>query len=177
MTDRAEIERLLNQTGRTLEGLPTEEGYLSADDCAERYGDIELAKRYGKFKCTVPFMLHQSDVIELLVGALRDALDKPMQKPLTLEETWEKSKEVSDNVVWLEFKEEHEDYSNVIPALISNTAPWSFGMNNLPTKRYFRFLIWPKDITEVEKEKYGQKHRCWASKPTDEERSAAAWES
>ena len=28
-------------------------------------------------------IIYQSDVIELLVGALRDALEKPMQKPLT----------------------------------------------------------------------------------------------
>ena len=126
--------------------------------------------------CPAEIICYQSDVIELLVAALRDALDKPMQKPLTLEETWEKSKKVSDNVVWLEFKEEHEDYLDVIPALISNTAPWPFRMNHLPTKRYFRFLFWPNDIIEVEKEKYGEKHRCWSSRPTDEERSAAAWE-
>ncbi len=44
MTSKAEIERLLNQTGRTLEGLPEEHG--------------------------------MSDVIELLVDALKDALDK-----------------------------------------------------------------------------------------------------
>lgn len=113
---------------------------------------------------------------KVLAADLFAWVGKPMQKPMTLEETWEKSKEVSDNVIWLEFKEEHEDYLDVIPALISNTAPWPFGMNHLPTKRYFRFLIWPKDIIEVEKEKYGEKHRCWASKPTDEERAAAPWE-
>ncbi len=75
MTDRAEIERLLNQTGRTLEGLPTEEGYLSADDCAERYRSIGIAMQGSRFRFNVPFMIHQSDVIELLVGALRDALE------------------------------------------------------------------------------------------------------
>ena len=83
MTDRAEIERLLQMTGRTLEGLP--------DD----YGDEKLkvwrSFRDGKFGHVKSFemanrILHQSDVIELLVGALRDALDKPIQKPLTLEE-------------------------------------------------------------------------------------------
>ena len=168
MTDRAEIERLLNQTGRTLEGLP------------ERYSQAEREnafKRHRTGDYVADRILHQSDVIELLVAALRDALDKPMQKPLTLEEMWEKSKKVSDNVVWLEFREENEDYLDVMPALISNTTPWPFMMNHPPTKRYFRFLIWPKDIIEVEKEKYGEKHRCWASRPTDEERSAAAWES
>lgn len=68
MTDRAEIERLLNQTGRTLEGLPEE--YTS-------WAAIETARRVGNTSIKVGNMLlHQSDVIELLVGALRDALDK-----------------------------------------------------------------------------------------------------
>lgn len=74
MTDRAEIERLLNQTGRTLEGLPKE---YPGDKC----------RAVGRVRGLTPAVagnsiLHQSDVIELLVGALRDALDKPMQKPL-----------------------------------------------------------------------------------------------
>lgn len=72
MTERAEIERLLNQTGRTLEGLPcgynpykiggVEKEYRFADRSVDTYS---MANR----------ILHQSDVIELLVGALRDALD------------------------------------------------------------------------------------------------------
>lgn len=74
MTDRVEIERLLKQTGRTLEGLP------------EQYDDIAVTKRIrevtgsyrwaGTSALLASHSLHQSDVIELLVGALRDALDK-----------------------------------------------------------------------------------------------------
>lgn len=67
MTNRAEIERLLNQTGRTLEGLP------------DNYSQIEVgnALRGGSSGWTLGgLILHQSDVIELLIGALRDALDK-----------------------------------------------------------------------------------------------------
>lgn len=75
MTDRAEIERLLNQTGRTLEELPN------------KYSDGEMMAAIifaSNGKRTQPETIcHQSDVIELLVGALRDALEKPMQKPLT----------------------------------------------------------------------------------------------
>lgn len=72
MTSREEIERLLNQTGRTLEGLP--------DD----YGDEKLKawrqfrdRKFGHVKSfeMANQILHQSDVIELLIGALRDALD------------------------------------------------------------------------------------------------------
>lgn len=70
MTERAEIERLLQKTGRTLEGLP--------DD----YGDEKLKAwrsfRDGEFGHVKSFemanrILHQSDVIELLIGALRDS--------------------------------------------------------------------------------------------------------
>lgn len=66
MTDRAEIERLLNQTGRTLEGLPNSYSMQEVDN---RFKRIIGVWRFGDF------VLHQSDVIELLVGALRDALD------------------------------------------------------------------------------------------------------
>ena len=73
MTDRAEIERLLNQTGRTLEGLPEEHTMAEKIDAAHRPGEW----------CEI--VLHQSDVIELLVGALRDALDK-QSKWISVEE-------------------------------------------------------------------------------------------
>ena len=66
MTDRAEIERLLNQTGRTLEGLPN------------KYSDGEMMAAIvfasNEKRTQTETILHQSDVIELLVGALRDAL-------------------------------------------------------------------------------------------------------
>ena len=67
-TDRAEIERLLNQTGRTLEGLP--KCYASPE--AEAALTVAGGSRYHAGS----MLLYQSDVIELLVGALRDALDK-----------------------------------------------------------------------------------------------------
>ena len=67
MTSREEIELLLNQTGRTLEGLP------------ERYKWEEREAMWARRPSGVlnaDIILHQSDVIELLVGALRDALAK-----------------------------------------------------------------------------------------------------
>lgn len=67
MTDRAEIERLLNQTGRTLDGLPE---FYPEEQAQALY--IEVAERRELWE---NILLHQSDVIELLVGALRDALD------------------------------------------------------------------------------------------------------
>ena len=78
MTDRAEIERLLNQTGRTLEGLPELYPLKDCEDAIKRSGcTVGMA---GNMIC------HQSDVIELLVGALRDALDKPKNRPFSKEE-------------------------------------------------------------------------------------------
>lgn len=68
MTDRAEIERLLNQTGRTLEGLPE---YYPEEQAIKVFK--ETVKHGGLWENK---LLHQSDVIELLVAALRDALDK-----------------------------------------------------------------------------------------------------
>lgn len=140
MTTREEIERLLNQTGRTLEGLP------------ERYSIQEIYAA-GRSRGTTPAeagktILHQSDVIELLVGALRDALDKPMQKPLTHEKA-AKILEMGDPV----FCEERNE--------LLGKDHWikPFGVND----GYLDKLL------------YGKAWRCWASRPTDEEREAAAW--
>lgn len=76
MTDRAEIERLLNQTGRTLEGLPTQDDYWYSDDYVDRNKEIGMMMYRSGFIREEPYIMHQSDVIELLVGSLRDALDK-----------------------------------------------------------------------------------------------------
>lgn len=66
MTDRAEIERLLNQTGRTLEGLPE---FYPEGQQQKLYDEVIEMRELWENR-----VLHQSDVIELLVGALRDAL-------------------------------------------------------------------------------------------------------
>jgi hypothetical protein len=76
MTDSAEIERLLQMTGRTLKGLPTQEGYIDREDYRDRFDDVMSEMEATGFAHIPVFMIHLSDVIELLVGALRDALDK-----------------------------------------------------------------------------------------------------
>ena len=68
MTDCAEIERLLNQTGRTLEGLPE---FYPEEEQQVLYREV-----IEKLELWENRALHQSDVIELLVGALRDALEE-----------------------------------------------------------------------------------------------------
>ena len=68
MIDRAGIELLLNATGRTLEGLPEEYPIEKVDKIA-CMTDWEHANH----------ILHQSDVIELLVDALVDATEANRQ--------------------------------------------------------------------------------------------------
>lgn len=68
MTDRAEIERLLNMTGRTLEGLPVRYSDRERDDAVSPIG--------LSFDAVGDRICHQSDVIELLVVALRDSEPK-----------------------------------------------------------------------------------------------------
>ena len=68
MTNRDEIERLLNKTCRTLEGLP------------ESYEPEEAMKAHKRCKergwTLGEMIMHQADVIELLVGALQDSEPK-----------------------------------------------------------------------------------------------------
>ena len=87
MTDRAEIERLLNQTGRTLEGLPTQDDYWYSDNYVDRNEEIGMMMYRSGFKRNEPYIMHQSDVIELLVGALRDALEAQQSKWISIEES------------------------------------------------------------------------------------------
>ena len=107
-------------------------------------------------------LLHQSDVIELLVGALRDALDKPMQKPLTLEE--------ANRTSWVYFEEKDNGpiKNDIWPCVIWSRGP---GYSFVDIDHLYRKMIYFKT------DDYGVVWRCWASRPTDEERSAAAWES
>ena len=155
MTSREEIERLLNQTGRTLEGLPEEYGIELVSGISDEYPSWYLQSN---------FILHQSDVIELLVGALRDALDKSKNRPLS--------------------KKEIEDSVYVIPCVIEEKK---FGLMKSDIlkcsqidKRYYGMYEALTSIVSRSKydiKEYEKTWRCWASRPTDEEREAAAWES
>ena len=151
MTDRAEIERLLNQTGRTLEGLPVRYSDRERDDAVSPIG--------LSFDAVGDRICHQSDVIELLVGALRDALDKPMQKPLTLEEAIN-----SEWTVWVE-----------INGWTNPRAGDVWASKRLEGYAMFAFIgECPRSHAAMNR--YGKGWRCWATRPTDEEREAAAWE-
>ena len=154
MTDRAEIERLLNMTGRTLEGLPE---YYPEEQQQVLYREVIERRELWENR-----LLHQSDVIELLVGALRDSQDKPMQKPLTLEE--------ANRASWVYFEEKDNGpiKNDIWPCVIWSRGP---GYSFVDIDHLYRKMIYFKT------DDYGVVWRCWASRPTDEERSAAAWES
>jgi len=95
--------------------------------------------------------------------------------PLTLDEVIEKSKNVSDNVVWLESPDKEYGYDDTecVPALLSNFS--RVGASGI---QYVRFLVWPKHeviFPANDEINYGRTWRCWPRKPTDEERGAAEW--
>ena len=140
MTDRAEIERLLNMTGRTLEVIPKRHSVEEWDKWVRTPG-ISLEQ-----------LCHQSDVIELLVGALRDALDKPMQKPLTLEDL---AITRTGDEVW-----EEQKIGNSIH-LFRTTA------------LVLAYMCYQCDD---DFNKYGRQVRAWKKLPTQEEMEAATWE-
>lgn len=145
MTSREEIERLLNQTGRTLVGLPSS---YTMQEIERRFSRIVGGRTLGD--C----LLHQSDVIELLVGALRDALEKPMQKPLTLTEA-----NSYQDPMWIEFK------------VFKEASGWRDGLCDA--------LNWAHRVyRDLNREAEFMVHyRLWRHRPTDEEREASAWES
>ena len=155
MTSREEIERLLNQTGRTLEGLPKLYSSPEVEAAITVAGDTRIQ--------TGNMLLHQSDVIVLLVGALRDVLDKPKNRLLS--------------------KKEIEDSVYVIPCVIEEKK---FGLMKSDIlkcsqidKRYYGMYEALASIVSRSKydiKDYGKTWRCWASRPTDEEREATAWE-
>lgn len=76
MTDRAEIERLLNMTGRTLEGLQTEDQMFDDPKYQEKIDKYFKARSAVSYDWPHTFGLYQSQMIELLVGALQDSEPK-----------------------------------------------------------------------------------------------------
>ena len=146
MTSREEIERLLQMTGRTLEGLPALYSSPEAEAAITVAGDTRI--QIGNM------LLHQSDVIELLVGALRDALDKPKQKPLTFKEA-----RCAEHVYLEEL-----DKKEMVSCLVDFSTRDFIGFVNCHGAHIVNVY-----------EYYGIRWRCWASRPADEEREAAAW--
>lgn len=99
--------------------------------------------------------------------------EKPL-RPMTLEEVVEKSKNIYDNIVWLEYPDEEDgDDTECVPALVSNISRiFTPGIQSV------KFLMWPKYelvFPVTEGTEYGGKWRCWTRRPTDEEREAAEW--
>lgn len=166
MTKQYEIERLLKMTGRTLE-------------CIQKKHSIkELADAARRPETSLEVICQQSDVIELLIGALKDVLDKPMQKPLTLEQL----SEYEDKPVFVEYGFRKPNWTQ----LKIETAKWLllrwFGKGAEEYRPYIDFVttcIPDNDgcyTLDFRRREYGKTWRAWAARPTDEERAAAKWE-
>ena len=98
--------------------------------------------------------------IESLADDTMDLLTvKQTQKPLTVEamkELWEKR---NSEIVWL------EDYTG----MTLDVRIWTINTQE----------VWfEKDVNEIYAplSTHGRKWRCWANRPTEEERQAAKWE-
>lgn len=91
--------------------------------------------------------------------AYANAMRRPLQRPLTLEEAKE---QVS---VWIEYSEKVKFVKRAEPALYvcsdDSKSCFDEGFSE-------QFRLANKD--------YGEMWRCWATKPSDEEREAAKWE-
>ena len=104
------------------------------------------------FRCPQCFAV--SPLAETKEEAFALAMQRTLQKPLTLEEA------KAMDVVWLE----DNDKTHCIPALVCRYVDGDVFF------RGQRSRVTPLDTD------YGKRWRAWASEPTDEERSAAAWE-
>lgn len=92
-------------------------------------------------------------------SALATALARPLQKPLTLEEACE------SDYVFCEFRDE----GDVIPAKLYHANL----RTNIP---YIMHELLGQEECYSEEKNYGRTWRCWATKPSDEEREAAKLE-
>lgn len=111
------------------------------------------------FAYVCPDCAAQTPTLYSAETALAAALARPLQKPLTTEES---KKQVS---VWIEYSEKVKFGESIEPALYvcsdDSESCFDDGFSE-------QFCLEDKD--------YGKMWRCWATKPTDEERGAAKWE-
>ncbi|MBR3923409.1 MAG: hypothetical protein IKJ45_09850, partial [Kiritimatiellae bacterium] len=98
--------------------------------------------------------------------ACKDALDKPMQKPLTLQEAID-----FKDITYLEIKRLVEDIDKVyvFPIGIDET-------NHNFDQMTAYYVIGRTNGNYLDNHGYNVYWRCWAIRPTDEEREAATWE-
>ena len=105
--------------------------------------------------------------------AARKAMCRPLQKPLTLQEVLD----VDDCVLssWWEVKRYPEPYSYVEcnPAEVYGGLIDGYDSEKANPRTHVREAgdDWCFPVDE-----YNKTWRCWATKPTDEEREAAPWE-
>lgn len=100
-----------------------------------------------------------SPVGETVEEAYDLARHRPLQKPLTLDEVKEQV------AVWVEFFWKCKSAKYVEPALYVCTGGGTTSFDEGFCEQY-----------RLENDEYGVRWRCWAMKPTDEERKEAKWD-
>lgn len=93
---------------------------------------------------------------ECMEKAYTDALCRPLQKPLELHEASDRR-----TPVWMEGRNGMLEMADVV--------------NVSDAQRFAVFFFGQRNHVVLSEVGYGETWRCWATKPTDEERQAAAW--
>ena len=112
-----------------------------------------VERRLPKYALFGVWLDGEYEKCDACLEACKEALGKPMQKPLTLEEMV-----IYADPVWLEFR-------------LPGGHGWYLGIG-LATRAAERWYRHYQLSTCV----YGKDYRFWRQRPTDEEREAAAWE-
>lgn len=99
-----------------------------------------------------------SPVGEEMEEAYALARHRPLQKPLTLGKVKEQV------AVWIEYFGKCKSTERVEPALYVNSSRGTTLFDEGYCEQY-----------RLENDEYGEKWRCWARKPTDEEMEAEGW--
>ena len=102
--------------------------------------------------------------IEIACGMAIDALKAQEPRVMTLEEA---RKLRADDVVWLEDK----DKPKVIPAIFRNRHLWPHS-----AVMVLNFMRGDGVKVTAGEDDYGERWRCWTSRPTDEQRQAVKWD-
>lgn len=142
--------------------------YCESEMELEHFGTDE--DEYFVYVC--PDCAAQSPISYSAESALATALARPLQKPLTLEEF------KKNGFAFIELNEEYySDY--VFPAhyIAFGWSHYSIILTKCNALLEGLFGIEDDDENQawIDNDDYCKAWRCWATKPTDEEREAAKW--
>lgn len=102
---------------------------------------------------------HKSSMEAAIIAAYKEAMARPLQKPLTLQDLHALIDAGEEAVVYCEATDDPEVYGNIF-------------YNGKSIDRHAESV----DVRLLVYENYGKTWRAWAARPTREERAAALWE-